>query len=66
MSSMIKKRIPTPPEQQEPYTESSPDVKAAAEAEALRLKRLKGFQSSIHTGPLGVAGEAVGKKETLG
>jgi len=66
MSSMIKRNTPEAPEISAPITAETPEVKEAAAAEALRLKKRKGYASTILTGPEGVTGEATTKKETLG
>ena len=41
-------------------------AKAAAAAEAERIKKKKGYQSTIVTGQLGISSDATTKKNTLG
>ena len=41
-------------------------AKAAAAAEAERIKKKKGYQSTIVTGQLGISSEATTKKNILG
>lgn len=41
-------------------------AKAAAATEANRIKKKKGYQSTISTGPLGIVSEATTKKNILG
>ena len=41
-------------------------AKAAAATEANRIKKKKGYQSTISTGPLGIGSEATTKKNILG
>lgn len=66
MSSMIKRQVPKTPEISTPITAENPEVKAAAATEAERLRKKKGYSSTILTGAEGVAGSPATKKETLG
>lgn len=55
-----------PPPLVAPVTEDTEAVKEAARREADRLKRRRGFQSTILTGPAGVSGSVPGTKAVLG
>lgn len=55
-----------PPPLAAPVTEDTEAVKEAARREADRLRRRRGFQSTILTGPAGVSGAAPGTKAVLG
>jgi hypothetical protein len=66
MSSLIKRNTPKTPEISAPITSTTPEVTEAASAEAARLKKKRGYASTILTAPEGVTGETTTKKETLG
>ena len=66
MSSLIKRSTPRTPAISAPVTSTTPEVSAAAEAEALRLKKKRGYASTILSGKGGVPEEAQTQKETLG
>jgi hypothetical protein len=66
MSSLIKKATPKTPTVSAPITSETAEVTAAAEAEALRLKKRKGYLSTVLTGSRGVEEEVATRKETLG
>jgi hypothetical protein len=63
---MIKRQTPKTPEISAPITAEDPAVKEAAAAEAARLRKRKGYASTILTGSEGVTGTPTTKKETLG
>jgi hypothetical protein len=62
----VKKEIPATPAMTEPVNLSSPEVVEAAKLEAARLKRRRGWRSTMATGPEGVTEPAITRKETLG
>ena len=64
MASLFSK--PKVPDVQQVVTEDDARVKAAAAAEARKLKRRKGFMSTILTGPEGVEEPATTLKTQLG
>jgi len=66
MSSLIKANTPRVPAISAPVTSESTEVKEAAAGEAARLRKQRGYASTILTGPGGAEGEATTKKETLG
>jgi len=49
-----------------PVTDDTEAVKEAALRESERLRKRKGFASTIVTGPTGVSGNAPGTRNTLG
>jgi len=68
MSGLFRK--PSPPviyqQQAAPITEATPDVKEAARLEAERMRKRKGFASTILTGPSGLTKDPDLLKTTLG
>ena len=59
-------RSPSYPVIQPPVTETSPEVKEAARLERERMRKRKGYSSTILTGPSGVTEDPELLKATLG
>ena len=67
MSGLFKTKKPdTPAYVAPPVTDDTEEVKAAAFREAERLRKKRGFASTVATSPTGVMGNAPGSRNSLG